>query len=138
MRANEILETCLYVDDLDEAERFYGEILGLEFVSRQNDRHVFWKCGNRMLLLFDPTRGAGVRVGDAPSRLPGNRARGVCGPRQRDCGMDVASENARRDHRTYRGMATGWASVYFRDPAGNSLELASPKIWGLDERLTLP
>jgi catechol 2,3-dioxygenase-like lactoylglutathione lyase family enzyme len=28
----------------------------------------------------------------------------------------------------------GGRSLYFRDPAGNSLELATPRIWGLDER----
>ena len=27
----------------------------------------------------------------------------------------------------------GGRSFYFRDPAGNSLELATPKIWGLAE-----
>ena len=27
----------------------------------------------------------------------------------------------------------GGRSFYFRDPAGNSLELATPRIWGLEE-----
>ena len=27
----------------------------------------------------------------------------------------------------------GGRSIYFRDPGGNSIELASPKIWGIDE-----
>ena len=27
----------------------------------------------------------------------------------------------------------GGRSLYFRDPAGNSLELATPQIWGLSE-----
>jgi hypothetical protein len=27
----------------------------------------------------------------------------------------------------------GGRSFYFRDPAGNSLELATPRIWGLPE-----
>jgi catechol 2,3-dioxygenase-like lactoylglutathione lyase family enzyme len=30
--------------------------------------------------------------------------------------------------------AQGGRSVYFRDPAGNSLELATPQIWGIGER----
>ncbi len=48
-------------------------------------------------------------------------------------------------HLTAQGVAIertvdwpqGGRSLYFRDPAGNSLELASPKIWGLDERQTI-
>jgi catechol-2,3-dioxygenase len=27
----------------------------------------------------------------------------------------------------------GGHSIYFRDPAGNSVELASPAVWGLEE-----
>jgi catechol 2,3-dioxygenase-like lactoylglutathione lyase family enzyme len=27
----------------------------------------------------------------------------------------------------------GGRSIYFRDPAGNSLELATPQIWGISE-----
>jgi catechol 2,3-dioxygenase-like lactoylglutathione lyase family enzyme len=27
----------------------------------------------------------------------------------------------------------GARSIYFRDPSGNSIELASPRIWGLEE-----
>ena len=40
-----VLETVLYVDDLDAAERFYGEVLGLELDSKQDGLFVFFKCG---------------------------------------------------------------------------------------------
>ena len=29
------------------------------------------------------------------------------------------------------GEPSGGRSIYFRDPAGNSLEIAEPRIWGL-------
>ena len=48
-----ILETALYADDLDAAERFYGNLLGLERVTRAGDRHVFFRCGDGMLLVFN-------------------------------------------------------------------------------------
>ena len=48
-----ILETALYVDDLDAAEAFYGELLGLERVLRAGDRHVFYRCGPGILLIFN-------------------------------------------------------------------------------------
>ena len=55
MRAiDRVLETVLYVDDLDAAERFYGEVLGLELDSRKDGLFVFFKCGAGMLLLFEP------------------------------------------------------------------------------------
>ena len=56
-----VLETVLYVDDLDAAERFYGEVLGLELDSRQAGVFVFFRCGAGMLLLFEPGAAAGGR-----------------------------------------------------------------------------
>ena len=50
MRAERVLETCLYVDDLDAAEQFYTGVLGLEVESRAQGRHVFFSCGNAMFL----------------------------------------------------------------------------------------
>ena len=52
MSPDGILETCLYVSDLEAAERFYRDVLGLEFDSRQPGRHVFLRLGTQMLLLF--------------------------------------------------------------------------------------
>ena len=48
-----ILETALYADDLDAAERFYGNILGLERITRHENRHVFFRCGPGVLLIFN-------------------------------------------------------------------------------------
>ena len=49
-----ILEASIYVDDLDAAERFYGEVLGLEKIQRVADRHVFYRVGTSVLLVFNP------------------------------------------------------------------------------------
>ena len=35
---------------------FYINILGLEFVSEEKDRHVFLKAGQSMLLIFNPNK----------------------------------------------------------------------------------
>ena len=40
MRAGEILEACVYADDLDAAERFYTAVLGMEVITRVEGRHV--------------------------------------------------------------------------------------------------
>src|SRR5687768_3983077 len=61
----EVLETCLYVDDLAAAENFYSQVLGLVVHSRQEERHVFFLCGRGMLLLFNPDNSS--LPGDVPS-----------------------------------------------------------------------
>ena len=53
-RAKGVLESSLYVDDLRAAAKFYGQFLGLEEVLREEGRHLFYRCGAGMLLLFLP------------------------------------------------------------------------------------
>src|SRR5690606_9906796 len=54
MSPDGILETVIYAPDLDAAQSFYENILGLQRVSRVGDRHVFFTMGNQMLLVFNP------------------------------------------------------------------------------------
>jgi len=133
MKVEHILETCLYVDDLTKAERFYADVLGLTFVSRQEGRHAFFRCGERMLLLFNPL---GSR--DATDQFP---AHGAFGPGHVAFGVRASDLSAWTEWLGRRNVAIekvidwpgGGRSLYFRDPAGNSLELATPKIWGIRE-----
>ena len=71
---SEILETALYVDDLGAAERFYGSLLGLEKVTEEHDRHIFFKCGQAMLLLFNAK--ATVQPPSNANSVPGHGAKG--------------------------------------------------------------
>jgi catechol 2,3-dioxygenase-like lactoylglutathione lyase family enzyme len=127
-----VLETVLYVDDLDVAERFYGEILGLQVDSRQHGVFVFFRCGAGMLLLFEPSAAASGR------RVP---AHGAKGPGHACFAVPESTLEAWQARLVAAGVAIeqeiewprGGRSFYFRDPAGNSLELATPRIWGLPE-----
>ena len=49
-----ILETVLYVGDLAAAEAFYRDVLGMQPFSKAAGRHMFYRCGDQVLLLFDP------------------------------------------------------------------------------------
>jgi catechol 2,3-dioxygenase-like lactoylglutathione lyase family enzyme len=133
MRIENVLETCLYVDDLVKAERFYHEVLGLAVESRQEGRHVFFHCGNRMLLLFNP-----LASRDSTDHFPGH---GSFGPGHVAFAVRAGELSAWLEHLTKNNVAIekiidwpqGGRSVYFRDPAGNSLEIAMPQIWGISE-----
>lgn len=132
--ANAILETALYVDDLDAAERFYGEIFGLKVITRMAGRHVFLRCGQQVLLIFNPeatrTDGPGNIVPRHGAIGPGH----VCFRAE-----DAAEFDAWRAHFIANGLAieqdhiwpNGARSVYVRDPAGNSVEVAEAALWGL-------
>ena|SRR5688572_21932687 len=133
MHARDILETCLCVDDLAMAERFYRDVLGLELFDRQAGRHVFFRCGLRMFLVFDPRESS-----QADGKIPPHGTSGaghVCFAARDD---ELPSWEA---HLAAAGVAIeavvdwpgGGRSLYFRDPAGNSVEIATPRIWGLPE-----
>jgi catechol 2,3-dioxygenase-like lactoylglutathione lyase family enzyme len=67
-----VVETSAYVDDLERAERCYRDVLGLEPFGREEARHVFFRVGDRdVLLLF---RAETTLKGD---RLPAHGARGA-------------------------------------------------------------
>src|SRR5215207_3244933 len=72
-----VLESCLYATDLDAAERFYVDVLGLERFSSAAGRHVFFRCGAGMFLVFNP-----VRTSAEPSSVGGSivPAHGATGP----------------------------------------------------------
>ena len=141
MKPNAVLETVLYAADLTAAEAFYRDILGLEVYSRVPGRQVFLRCGSQMLLIFDPAATAKPLAADARVPVPPHGAVGpghVCFAatateiaewrrRLEQSGINIESDfewpNAAPD---MRGR-----SIYFRDPAGNSVEFAEPRIWGL-------
>ncbi len=127
------LEAALYVDDLAAARHFYGTLMGLEEIVRVEGRHVFYRVGATVLLIFDPrVTPAGSDNPQMP--VPGHGAHGP----GHFCFAAEATELA-----DWQGwlIASGipieadfhWPngarSIYFRDPAGNSLEIAEPRLW---------
>ena len=49
-----VLEAALYAADLDRAEAFYHGVLNMEVVLRLEQRHVFFRAGQTILLVFNP------------------------------------------------------------------------------------
>lgn len=124
-----VLETVLYAHDLDAAERFYSGLLGLPVDSRRPGLFVFFRIGQAMLLVFDP------RAARRNTQVP---AHGSEGPGHVCFAVPEIQLVAWREHLRSAGVAIeheerwprgGW-SFYVRDPAGNSVELATRRIWG--------
>ena len=136
MQPSAILESALYVGDLAVAEAFYRDVIGLEAITRVEGRHVFFRCGSGVLLLFNAEA---TRQPPAPdARLPvpphGTSGQGHL------CFAATADEIDRwKAHLLARDIAVeadfewpnGGRSIYFRDPSGNSIEFAEPRIWGM-------
>ena len=126
-----VLETCVYVDDLEAATHFYGIVLGLPQISYVADRHVFFRADTGVLLVFNPQATLEETV------LPPH---GASGPGH------VAFAVAEADLGTWKHRLAaaqipivaehtwphGGSSLYVLDPAGNVVELAPPRIWGLE------
>ncbi len=130
VQANQIYETVLYAQDLDAAVKFYTEGFGLKLLS-QNELMVVLGIGRQYLLLFDP-RKSSLTGREVPSH--GTSGEGHIAfvadeselPAWRDrltsAGIEIESEV------TWDGGKRG-RSIYVRDPAGNSVELAPPNLW---------
>jgi len=131
-----ILETALYADDLVAAERFYRELIGLKVIAKEKNRHVFFACGTSMLLVFNPKMSARPPVMGARTPVPPH---GMTG-KGHVCFRAYANEiplwvqrmkAARIKIEADFQWPMGGRSVYVRDPAGNSVEFAEPRIWPL-------
>ena len=128
------LESALYAEDLDAAESFYGGVIGLPVIARQPGRHVFFGVGASVLLVFDPRATAIEAPPDAPIRVP---THGTTGPGHYCFAVDPATLDDWAAHMTAAGFPVervvtwpnGARSVYVRDPAGNSVEFADPRLW---------
>jgi catechol 2,3-dioxygenase-like lactoylglutathione lyase family enzyme len=136
MKPSGILETILYAPDLDAIEDFYRRVLGLEPFAKAEGRQVFYRCGDQMLLIFNPAATEVAPGADAKVPVPSHGARGPGHVCFRASGAEIAAWCA---HLEGQGIAIeadfewpgGGRSIYFRDPAGNCLEFAEPRIWGL-------
>jgi catechol 2,3-dioxygenase-like lactoylglutathione lyase family enzyme len=49
-----VLETAVYVDDLEKAEQFYGSVLGLPKIFAVPGRQLVFRCQDSILLVFNP------------------------------------------------------------------------------------
>lgn len=129
-----VLETALYVDDLVTAQAFYSDTLGLDLVTEVAGRHAFYRLGEGMLLIFDPLTTTTPPGPDDALPVPPHGATGAghacfsVKAEDLDAWCDTLAGKGVRIEADFH-WPNGARSVYFRDPAGNSLELADRSLW---------
>lgn len=127
-----VLETALYAADLPKTRRFYEEVLGLAPMFA-DERLAAYAVGASVLLLFQ--RGTTKQ----PVRLPGgcipphgaqgcqHLALAIAAEELEPWVVQLEADGVPIEERTQ--WPRGAVSLYFRDPDGHLLELATPGLW---------
>jgi catechol 2,3-dioxygenase-like lactoylglutathione lyase family enzyme len=132
-KLNAVLETALYVDDLSRARSFYEEGLGLPLLLANQRMCALDVGGRSVLLLF--LRGASSEDMTTPGgTIPGHDGHGPLHIAFAVAADELAAWEKRLEERGIpvesRVVWTrGGTSIYFRDPDGHALELATPGLW---------
>lgn len=128
-----VLETALYVADLDASRRFYRDVLGLEPMHADARLLAYALAPAQVLLLFE--RGSTGQTVQMPSgTIPPHGGSG-----EQHLAFAIASDalpaweaQLARQRVAIEGRTdwpAGGHSVYFRDPDRHLLELATPGLW---------
>ena len=130
-----VLETALYVDDLDRAVRFYSGVLELKPLY-QDSRLCAFSVGDRNVLLIFPRGGALETVHMPGGTIPPHDGAGPLHVAFAIAKDELAQweERLAANKIAIEGRTTwkrGGESIYFRDPDGHLLELATPGLWAI-------
>ncbi|POF31506.1 VOC family protein [Roseibium marinum] len=128
-----ILETAVYVDDMEAAHGFYSGVLGLERMVA-GERLYAYDAGPAQTLLVFHRGHTGEDVETEGGTVPGHDTTGHSHFAFRISGEQVQPW---RDYLTENGIdiisevtwPAGGTSLYFNDPDGNVLELAAAPLW---------
>lgn len=128
-----ILETPIYVDDMDRAHEFYAGLLGLALMV-DGDRLRAYSAGPAQTLIVCRRGAALDDLETSAGTIPGHDSQGPA-----HMAFRVAADqlDAWRHKLRVSGVPIysemhwprGGHSVYFKDPFDNVLELATPGVW---------
>jgi catechol 2,3-dioxygenase-like lactoylglutathione lyase family enzyme len=136
LRIDRVLETSLYVADMARAIEFYQRVFGFNVLLRsaEPDRLTALDIGGTQVLLL-------CKIGASSQAVvtPGGKIPPCDGSGNSHLAFPIALSQleAWEKHLADNGIGIeskvrwerGGQSLYFRDPDGNSLELATPGLW---------
>lgn len=128
-----VLETSLYVEDMDRAVSFCERVMGLSVMSR-GDRLTAIDAGEGTVLLLFQRGATESGVSFDGGYIPPHRGAGGA---HFALAIEAGDVDSWRQHLAAHGVEIdsevtwprGGHSIYFQDPDGNSVELATPGVW---------
>jgi catechol 2,3-dioxygenase-like lactoylglutathione lyase family enzyme len=130
-----VLETALYVDNLDRAVRFYTDVMELKPLY-QDSRMCAFNVGGKSVLLIFPRGGSLETVHMPGGTIPPHDGTGplhiafaIPKDHLAEWEARLAQHNIAIEGRTQ--WKRGGESIYFRDPDSHLLELATPGLWAI-------
>ena len=128
-----VLETAIYVDDLDRARAFYEGVMGLSLMHADN-RMAAYDAGARSVFLVFRRGASNHRTVLPGGAIPAHDGQG---PLHFAFAVDFAKMGAWEEHLTAHEISIedrvtwpkGGRSIYFRDPDGHLIELATQGLW---------
>jgi len=137
LKFEKIVETCIYSPDLKIMKDFYVNRLGLDLISEEERRHVFLKAGKSMLLVFNPENTSLAANSTFPTH-------GACtSPSSIHFALEIeqagyeAAKNLLVQNKIAIEKEMSWGSggksIYFRDPAGNLVEIVTKGQWPVED-----
>jgi catechol 2,3-dioxygenase-like lactoylglutathione lyase family enzyme len=132
-KLDRVLETVLYVADLEQAATFYSDVLGLVCIHADHRMRAYDVGGKGVLLLFP--QGQSLQSIETPGGpIPPHDGQG---PMHVAFSISADELDEWQRHLADNGVplegCTQWprggVSVYFRDLDGHLLEIATPGLW---------
>ena len=130
-----ILESALYVVDLERSKQFYRNVFEFEILAEDERLCALAVPGRQVLLLF--RKGASLQ----PALLPGGTIPGHDGsgslhvafaiPTSERAGWERRLREANIPIESEVAWPRGGHSLYFRDPDQHLIELATPGVWAI-------
>jgi catechol 2,3-dioxygenase-like lactoylglutathione lyase family enzyme len=131
-----ILETCIHTDDMVRAKAFYEGVLELESIYSDNRLTAYSVAGRDVLLVFRKGATGDATIMPGGGIIPGHGGNGALHVAFAVGKDQLAEWEAKLASRgvAIEGVHTwtrGGRSIYFRDPDGHLLELATPGLWSV-------